>query len=119
MTVCQDLVLETSRVWTGWRGDGAAALWVLAVAFFGVGDLATTAAGLAVDPVVELAPTVRTVAEGWVLPVMVLLKGAVFALSYLLWRATPRPHDVGVPLGLATLGILVTGWNAVVLVVAY
>ena len=47
------------------------------------------------------------------------LKLLTFGLVYLLWRVTPRPYRIGVPLGIAILGIMVTVWNIVILIVVH
>ncbi|MFW6003808.1 MAG: hypothetical protein ACOCPT_05250 [Halanaeroarchaeum sp.] len=89
--------------------------WISAVVFFVAGDFVTTTLGLTVDGVVErnsiLAPLV---AEHGVVVILVL-KAVVVGGGYVFYRTLPRPHDVGVPLGFATVGVAVTGWNVVVL----
>jgi len=92
-------------------------LWLLAVLFFGVGDTVTTAVGLGLPGVREVG-LFRSVITTHGLVAIVGLKLATFAVCYLLWRAVPRPHAVGVPLGLVLLGVPVTGWNVVVLTLA-
>lgn len=92
-------------------------LWVLAVLFFGVGDLVTTVTGFQSGHVVEVGPVVAPVVERHGAGSMVLLKLAVFGVCGALWRLSPSPTRAGVPLGLATLGVLVTGWNVGVLLV--
>ncbi|MEF8780440.1 MAG: hypothetical protein V5A46_07155 [Haloferacaceae archaeon] len=90
-------------------------LWVVAIAFFGIGDLATTVVGLQFGRVAEVGPlTVRFVRQ-YGATGMLGLKALAFGCCYGLWRLTPRPYDVGVPLGLAVLGVLVTVWNLAVL----
>ena len=95
--------------------DSERFLWLVAVAFFGIGDLVTTAIGLQLQYVVEVGPVVGDVIRIYGATAMVWLKVLVFALCYVLWRVVPAPHRVGVPLGLAVLGVLVTLWNLVVL----
>lgn len=92
-------------------------LWAVAVAFYGVGDLATTFVGLAFESVVEVGPVAAlTVYYG---PMACLaLKGGSFLACGLLWRAVPKPQRVGVPLGLALLGAVVTAWNLAVITAA-
>lgn len=91
--------------------DSERFLWLVAVAFFGIGDLLTTVAGLHLEQVIEAGPVVADVIAVHGVPAMVALKLAVFAICYGLWRVVPAPHRVGVPLGLAMLGVLVTIWN--------
>ena len=90
-------------------------LWILALVFFGVGDLVTTAIGLQVTGVVELSPVLAQFSGRTVYVMMLCLKVAAFAGCYLLWRAVPGPHAISAPLVLAVIGILVTTWNSVVL----
>lgn len=92
-------------------------LWLLAVLCFGIGDVATTAVGLHVTGVVEVHPLAADGFERAVIASAIGLKAVAFGGCYLLWRLTPRPHCVGVPLGLTVLGTAVTLWNARVLVV--
>lgn len=91
-------------------------LWAIAIVFFGVGDLLTTVAGLHFERVIEVGPIAAILYEHFGLASLGLLKLATFAVLFLVWRLIPPPHDVGVPLGLATLGVLVTGWNLSVII---
>ncbi|QHS17177.1 hypothetical protein [Halopenitus persicus] len=90
--------------------------WFGALAFFGAGDLLTTAVGLYLPTIVEASPVgvwiVRSFGIWTIAPVKVLLLGGFFTL----WVAVPRPHNVGIPLGLCALGVLVTGWNLSIIV---
>jgi hypothetical protein len=90
-------------------------LWTLAVAFYGVGDLVTTLFGLYGDRATEAGVVAAALVEGYGIPAVIPLKVGSLLLFYLLWRAAPRPHAVGVPLGLAALGGALTAWNAFVL----
>ena len=94
------------------------ALWATAVAFFGVGDLTTTAVGLGFAGVVEAGPVVGPVVDQYGIAGIGLVKLLVFAGSYGLWRAVPAPHRLGIPLGIAVVGVGVTGWNIAVIAVA-
>lgn len=93
-------------------------LWVSAVLFFAVGDVVTTGVGLSADRIVELGPVVGPLMERYGVATMLVLKGGVFGGCYALYRVVPRPQTVGIPLGLAVLGVLVTGWNLAVLAAA-
>ena len=86
-------------------------LWGLAVLFFGVGDVVSTVIGLKGGQLAEVGPLVAPVIELYGFGALVGLKLGTFLLCYGLWRVTPYPHRIGVPLGLAVLGILVTAWN--------
>lgn len=86
-------------------------LWGLAILLFGVGDLLTTTVGLVNGPVVETGPVVADLLRRYGVLAIVGSKTALFALCAVLYRRVPSPHHLGVPLGLATMGVLVTGWN--------
>lgn len=93
-------------------------LWVATFVFFVGGDLLTTAVGLLNGGVAEVGPVVAPVMQEFGLLVMIPLKVLALAACYAIWRLVPAPHAVGVPLGLAVFGVLVTGWNLGVLVVS-
>lgn len=86
-------------------------LWLLAILLFGVGDVVTTAVGLAGGHLVEVGPLAAPVIDHFGLAALAGLKLAAFAVCVALWRNSRRPSAVGVPLGLVTLGVLVTAWN--------
>ena len=90
-------------------------LWALAIALYGVGDLLTTLVGLYGGRATEAGVVASVLVEGYGIAAVIPLKLGSFLLFYLLWRAAPRPHAVGVPLGLAGLGGALTAWNAFVL----
>ena len=92
-----------------------ALLWLLTLVFFGVGDLVTTVVGFRSFSAVEAGPVVAPMIDRYGTVVMPVMKTAAILVCFGLWKVTPRPINVGVPLGLAVLGILVTGWNIVVL----
>lgn len=94
-------------------------MWAVAVLFFGVGDVATTATGFLSGRAVEVGPVVAPLIERYGAGMMILLKLLVFGLCFGLWRLSPSPARVGVPLGLATLGVLVTMWNLATLLVVW
>lgn len=89
-------------------------LWLIAIAFFGIGDVVTTAVGLSMAAVHEAGPVTSLFLDQYGLLAMVAVKFAVFGGFYLLWRLAPRHYRVGVPLGLALLGVLVVWWNLLV-----
>lgn len=89
--------------------------WALAVAFYGVGDLLTTLVGLYGGRATETGVVAAALVEGYGIQAVIPLKVGSLVLFYLLWRVAPRPHAVGVPLGLAALGGALTAWNAFVL----
>ncbi|MFW6320389.1 MAG: hypothetical protein ACOC0Z_00945 [Halohasta sp.] len=94
--------------------DRQPTLWLLVVASFGVGDLVSTVVGLRLPGVVEAGPVAAPVFDRYGLAGMVGLKLVTIVAGYGCWRALPAPHRVGVPLGLAVVGVAVTGWNTVV-----
>jgi hypothetical protein len=85
---------------------------------FGVGDLATTLVGFGVAGVTEVGPVAGPLLSRLGPAGAVGLKFAAFAVSYGLWRLVPRPYAVGIPLGLAVVGVGVTCWNLVVVSLA-
>lgn len=92
--------------------------WVGAVAFFVGGDLATTFVGLRLPTVVEAGPVTTWLITGYGVGLIVPVKLGVVAGLYGLSRVVPRPHSVGVPLGLCALGVVVTVWNSAVIAAA-
>jgi len=90
-------------------------LWVGAVLFFGIGDLATTVVGLATPGVSEQSPIAALLIPRHGIGALAGLKLLVFGVYYLLWRFLPRPYAVVIPGVLTALGVLVTGWNLQVL----
>lgn len=84
---------------------------------FVVGDLATTYIGLYFYP--------SKIIEGNAIPALMInefglwslipIKIAIFSLFYLLYRIAPKPHNIGVPIGLTTIGVVVTLWNSYLL----
>lgn len=90
-------------------------LWVIAVVFFGVGDMATTSLGLMSGQVVEASPVVAYVISQFGLVAILPLKVTVFVTSYIAWRSVPDPYAIGVPVGLVVIGVVVTGWNTFML----
>jgi uncharacterized membrane protein len=97
---------------------GAVGLWAVALLCFGAGDVMTTTVGLRMSGVVELHPLAAHLFRDSGLGAMIALKTAVFGGCYLCWKRVPEPHSVGVPLGLAILGVAVVAWNVRVLVLA-
>jgi len=99
-------------------GRARATLWGVAFLFFCVGDVATTQVGLSTPGVVEAGPVVAPVLREYGLAAMVGLKAVTLGLFYGVAGVVPEPHAVGVPLGLAIVGVLVTAWNLVVICLA-
>lgn len=89
--------------------------WSVTIVFFGVGDLITTRIGLSIDRVIETGPIAAIAYQQFGLVSMVPLKFAVLVGAYIAWLHVPAPHNIGIPLGLAVLGVLVTLWNLSIL----
>lgn len=90
-------------------------LWLLALLFFGVGDLVTTAFGLTAGTSAEANPVIAMLVERYGVAVLLPVKVAFLGSCYLGWRRLPIPYPIVVPAVLAALGILVTVWNINVL----
>jgi hypothetical protein len=103
---------------TGWpasvRADTSAQVWIVAVLGFVVGDVATTSFGLGLVGVREANPVMATLFQES-LPVILAVKLGFVGGSVVLWRYTPRPHRLGIPLALAVVGVTVTAWNLLVI----
>jgi hypothetical protein len=90
--------------------------WLLALASYGLGDLATTLVGLAAGRGNEAGPLAASLLGRFGLLGIVLLKLASLLGFYVLWVVAPEPGRVAVPLALSVVGIGVTAWNFWVLV---
>ncbi|ACV49083.1 MULTISPECIES: DUF5658 family protein [Halomicrobium] len=88
-----------------------AGLWLLALVFFGVGDLLTTGVGLTLGTSTEANPVVAPLVERYGVAVLLPIKAAFFVGTYLVWRALPHPYSTTVPATLALVGVVVTAWN--------
>jgi hypothetical protein len=86
-------------------------LWSVAIVFFGIGDMVTTGFGLSMNAVHEAGPVTSVFLEQYGLLSMVAVKLAVFGGFYFVWRLTPRRYQIGVPLGLVIVGVVVVWWN--------
>lgn len=94
----------------------SALLWGLALLSFGLGDLATSLVGISLGMAREASPIIAPLVADFGLPVLVLAKGSMLALSYLGWSVTPTPYDSAIPLGLVAIGVPVTVWNTYIIV---
>jgi hypothetical protein len=92
--------------------------WYGAVVLFVVGDLLTTFVGLQLPTVVEASPVATWLINGYGLELIFPVKLGVFVGLYGFSRIVPRPHSIGVPLGLCALGFVLTVWNGAVIVAA-
>lgn len=91
--------------------------WVIAIIFYGLGDAATTGIGIHTSGLVEAGPFVAPLLERYGLGVLFLLKVGILGGMFALCQHMPRPQRSGVPLGLATVGVVVTTWNTSMLAV--
>lgn len=80
-------------------------LWGFAIGTFGVGDVATTEAGLSVMGVEEAHPLSARVLDVGGTEGMIAAKVVFFALAAALYRAAPEEWRTGVPLGLCLFGV--------------
>lgn len=91
--------------------DSTPRFWAIAIVFFGFGDLISTGIGLSFPQLVEAGPLPAYAIDQFGFAFIIPLKFLTICLAYTLWEVTPAPHDTGVPLGLAALGVVVTQWN--------
>lgn len=98
--------------WTGHR------LWLVSVLAFGVGDVVTTGVGVSMTGIVEAGPVAAHLLQRYSFAALLFLKVAVLLGAFAAWRVVPRPYRVGIPAGLALVGLLATAWNLGVLVSA-
>lgn len=91
-------------------------LWTLSLVFYGLGDIVTTIIGLQLGGITEVGPLPALIAHIGP-PAFIGLKTTALVLFACIWKVIPEPHNIGVPLALATLGVLVTTWNLAVILV--
>ncbi len=101
------------------RRDVEIWLWLTAVLFFGIGDAATTTVGLQLNGVTEIGPLVSMLLQRFSLAAMVVVKLLFLAVGYAIWKRLSGPHSLGIPFGLALVGVFVTGWNLHILFLAW
>lgn len=89
-------------------------LWGLAIVLFGVGDLVTTVYFIETAGAVETHPLGAAAIDGFGYWALVPLKALAFAVLYGLYRLVPRPHAIGVPIGLVLFGAALTVWNTAI-----
>lgn len=93
-------------------------LWIAAVLLYGIGDTVSTLVGLSFGGVAEAGPLAAPAMSTFGYGGLVGLKLAVFVSFGAVWSVLHTPARVAVPLALATVGGLVTVWNAVVIATA-
>ena len=88
------------------------ALWLLAFVSFVLGDLVTTAIGLELG-LIERAPLYSGRFAGLsLLPVAFSVKIVFVAIALAAFEWLPSPGNLGIPTGLAIVGVSVTAWNS-------
>ncbi|NGM70254.1 hypothetical protein G6M89_14755 [Natronolimnobius sp. AArcel1] len=92
---------------------------MVVLAFWVVGDLLTTTIGLQIPGVIEVGPVGRIVVAEFGVLGMILFKIGFTSLVFAIAERIPEPHHVGVPIGLALVGIVATAWNTVVIASAF
>ena len=93
-------------------------LWLMACIFFGVGDVVTTSIGVGIGGVTESNPFVAPLLQQYGVSALSALKLGMMGGCYLVWRQLSRPHCVGIPLGLAIVGVSITMWNLHIVILA-
>ena len=85
--------------------------WIVAILFYGFGDIITTLAGLQIAGITEGGPLVALIVDQHGPGFIYVVKVTTIALFYLLWKVIPRPYRIGIPIGVSLVGIGVTVWN--------
>lgn len=101
---------DTGRNW-------ATPLWVAALSLFALGDVAITVVGIQYLGAVEAAPVAAGAIGEFGLLVLVPIKVAFVAATYVAYRLVPASVRIGIPFALAEFGAVVVGWNVAVLLV--
>ena len=89
--------------------------WALALICYFVIDLATTLHALAIPGYSEANPLAVYLLAHYGAAGVIIGKLTVLGLAYTGWRRTPRPVAVAFPLGIATIGLLATVNNFIIL----
>lgn len=99
--------------------DSERLAWASGTVLWGAGDVATTTAGLTVGAVERSPVGAATIAEFGLAGLLAhkLAALALFAALFLCWRRFGRRTALGVPIGLALLGVGLTAWNGAVIAV--
>ena len=90
-------------------------VWIAAVLLYGIGDTVTTFWGVSTGGVAEAGPVAGPLMEAYGRTGLLIIKAVVFPLFYFAWRLLRSPGRVAVPLALALVGGVVTGWNLFVI----
>lgn len=98
--------------------DSDRRVWIAAIVLYGIGDTVTTFWGLSTGGVAEAGPIAAPVIEAYGRYALLGVKAIVFPIFYLIWYVLRTPGRVAVPLALAVVGAIVTGWNLLVITTA-
>ncbi|WP_139326661.1 DUF5658 family protein [Natrinema saccharevitans] len=85
--------------------------WICAVISYVIGDTATTVYFLSTTPATEANPLVETLIGSYGLWAIVGWKLLLFGPFYLVYRLSPAWARITVPIVVALLGVVLTGWN--------
>lgn len=105
-----------SKTVTGDRAIGSVRshrlAWIGAILTYGLTDLGTTLYYIHTGVGVEGNALVAPVLEATGLWILIPWKAAAIGLFYGLYRLVPDDMAIGVPIGLALLGAMLTVWNS-------
>lgn len=86
-------------------------VWITALIFFVAGDMITTYIGLSLPFIGEAGPIAAPLYASYGFVSLITLKAVFTGCMYLLWRQIDSLSRIGIPLGLALVGFVVTLWN--------
>jgi len=89
------------------------AVWIAVLIFFVVGDILTTYIGLSLPFIGEASPIAGPLYYSYGFLPLILLKVGFTGGMYLLWRQIDSLSRMGIPLGLALVGLFATVWNSI------
>lgn len=90
-------------------------VWIAAILLYGVGDTVTTFWGLSTGGVAEAGPIAKPLIESYGRYMLLVVKGVVFPVFYLVWLYLRTPGRIAVPFALVLVGGTVTVWNLIVI----
>jgi len=89
-------------------------VWIAAVVLYGIGDTVTTFWGLSTGGIAEAGPIARPLVDMYGPYALIGIKAVVLPSFYGIWRVLRTPGRIAVPFALAFVGVVVTGWNLLV-----
>ena len=95
---------------------GQTHLWGCVLLFFAIGDLVTTVIGLRIDGVYERSPIPALLIAVFGSEILIFLKSITLIIFFGVWRVTPGPYNIGIPVGLVLIGVFATMWNIITIV---